>query len=226
MAVFGLSMPTGVWAARPFMTDDARLTTAGSCQLESWSRQSAGRTEVWALPACNPTGHLEITAGGATRREAQGAHSADLVLQVKTLFKTLSPNGWGVGAALGQVRHSPHTTSDLAQGQSYAYVPVSLSFMDDRVVSHVNAGWTRDHGMGRDQFTWGVGLEFQMNGRWMWIGETFGNDRQKPLWQTGMRYQLLPGLLQLDATWGTPQGSRSSQNWMSLGLRWTPEKFP
>lgn len=227
MALLGLLWgPSLAWAARPFMTDDARMTTAGSCQLESWTRRSADRTEQWALPACNPTGRLEITAGGAALRDTQGGHGADAVLQVKTLFKTMSPNGWGVGMALGQVRHSPHHASDLAQGQTYAYVPVSVSFLDDRWVSHTNVGWARDRAHGRDQFTWGTGLEFQFNERWMWIAETFGHDRQKPLWQTGLRYQLLPGVLQLDATWGAPQGQRWSQNWMSLGLRWTPQKFP
>ncbi|NCV70156.1 MAG: hypothetical protein EBW55_05505, partial [Betaproteobacteria bacterium] len=41
-------------AARPFVTDDARLTTAGSCQLESWTRvnraskPSARSEEYWA----------------------------------------------------------------------------------------------------------------------------------------------------------------------------------
>jgi hypothetical protein len=77
---------------------------------------------------------------------------------------------------------------------------------------------------------WGMGFEFQLNERWMWIGESFGTDRQKPFWQTGLRYQVLPGLLQVDATVGAPvggpHGQRSSQQWLSLGLRWTPEKFP
>ena len=33
-----LLISTQAYAARPFMTDDARLTTEGSCQLESWAR--------------------------------------------------------------------------------------------------------------------------------------------------------------------------------------------
>ena len=226
LALSALWLPSLVEAARPFMTDDARLATAGSCQLESWTRRSADRTETWALPACNPSGRLEITAGGAGGRDAQGQPHTDAVLQVKTLFKTLSPNGWGAGAALGQLHNQPHTASAQAHGQTYAYVPVSVSWWDDRVVSHLNAGWARDRRTDRDQFTWGAGLEWQLDGRWMWIGETFGNDRQKPFWQTGMRYQVLPGLLQLDATWGAPQGLRSSHQWLSLGVRWTPQKFP
>jgi hypothetical protein len=68
----------------------------------------------------------------------------------------------------------------------------------------------------------------------MWIAESFGTDRQKPFWQTGLRYQVLPGVLQVDATLGAPLGAplggpnvqRADQQWLSLGLRWTPEKFP
>ena len=54
---------TEVKAARPFVTDDARLTTEGSCQLESWARLYENSSEIWALPACNPFGNLEVTLG-------------------------------------------------------------------------------------------------------------------------------------------------------------------
>lgn len=208
------------------MTDDARLTTAGSCQLESWSRRYSDRSEFWALPACNPTGNLEITAGGSSLRGAAQTQSTDAVVQIKTLLKSLPTIGWGAGVALGHVRHHPSTPSLLDQGQTYLYVPVSMSFSDGRWVTHSNLGWSRDRAHGQDQLTWGMGLEVQLNRRWMWIGETFGNDRQKPFWQTGLRYQVLPDRFQIDATWGTPQGLKSSQNWLSFGLRWTPEKFP
>ena len=60
-----IAVPAGsAWSARPFVTDDARLTTAGSCQLETWTRMYRDSTEFWALPACNPGGNLELTAGG------------------------------------------------------------------------------------------------------------------------------------------------------------------
>ena len=60
-------------AARPFVTDDARLTTAGSCQLESWMRVYRQSEEIWALPACNPSGNLEFTVGGGKARNDGGA---------------------------------------------------------------------------------------------------------------------------------------------------------
>lgn len=221
-----LFSPAAVWAARPFMTDDARLTTAGSCQVESWSRRYSDRSEFWALPACNPTGNLEITAGGSSLRGADQAQSTDAVVQIKTLFKSMPANGWGAGVALGHVRHHPNAPAGTDQGQTYLYVPVSVSFGEGRWVTHSNLGWSRDRASGQDQLTWGMGLEMQLHQRWMWIGETFGNDRQKPFWQTGLRYQVVPDRFQIDATWGAPQGWRPSQNWLSFGLRWTPEKFP
>jgi hypothetical protein len=37
-------------AARPMLTDDARIVDPKSCQLESWVRDSKHVTEYWALP--------------------------------------------------------------------------------------------------------------------------------------------------------------------------------
>ena len=70
-------------AARPFVTDDARLTAAGSCQLESWTRlnraskPSARSEEFWAFPACNPSGNFEVTLGAALGRPLEGPQSKD-----------------------------------------------------------------------------------------------------------------------------------------------------
>lgn len=207
------------------MTDDARLTTAGSCQLESWSRRYSDRSEIWALPACNPTGNLEITAGGAAFQGINKTQSTDAVLQIKTLFKSMTADGWGAGVAIGNVRHRPNAPAGGEQGQIYLYVPVSVSFDGGRWVTHTNVGWARDHVSGQDQWTWGMGLEVQLNERWMWIGEIYGNNRQNQFGQTGLRYQVVPDSFQIDFTYGAPRGFGATQNWMSFGLRWTPEKF-
>ncbi len=50
-------------AARPMLTDDARIVDPKSCQLESWVRDSKHVTEYWALPACNVGENLEVTIG-------------------------------------------------------------------------------------------------------------------------------------------------------------------
>ncbi|WP_199172497.1 hypothetical protein [Limnohabitans sp. 15K] len=212
-------------AARPFMTDDARLTTEGSCQVESWTRRYADRTENWALPACNPTGNLEVTLGGGSFKDPQQGASQDQVIQAKTLWKRMTPNGWGGGVALGQFRHPSANVGPNNLGNTFVYVPLSVSFMDDRLVSHTNLGWSRDKSSRNDQFNWGMGMEYQATGRWLLIAETFGDDRQKPFWQSGLRFGVIPGVLQVDATRGAQWGAGSKNRWLSMGVRFTPEKL-
>lgn len=221
-----LLMSVSAWAARPFVTDDARLTTAGSCQVESWVRAYPDSIETWALPACNPTGNLEITLGGGQARLEGGLNTHDYVLQFKTLFRPLATNDWGWGLAVGTVQHPDIHPGPNQLGNSYAYLPLSLSLRDDRVVLHANLGWLRDHASQRENMTWGLGGEFYPgSARLAWIAETFGDDRSKPWWQTGVRWSLIPNLLQIDATVGQQAGGARDSRWLSFGLRWTPDRL-
>lgn len=212
-------------AARPFMTDDARLTTEGSCQLESWTRRYNNRTENWALPACNLTGNFEVTVGGAQFRSNGLPDSHDQVLQGKTLFRNLQINDWGWGLALGRVWHPSVVPGPNNLGNTYLYLPLSVSTLDDRLVFHANVGWTRDRSAHLNTTTWGAGGEYWIHTRVMLIAEAFGDDRQKPLVQTGMRISVVPGLLQIDVTRGTQPGLRGSNPWTSMGIRYTPDKL-
>jgi hypothetical protein len=217
---------TAVWAARPFVTDDARLTTAGSCQLESWARIYPNSQELWALPACNPTGNLEFTVGGGVAKLEGGAGwTDDYVLQAKTLFKNLEPNSWGVGAAVGTIQHPQINPGPNLLGNRYAYVPLSMSFADDLVVVHLNGGWLRDKATGKDQTTWGIGTELNLNPHLTLIAENFGNSVDRPYWQAGTRYSMIPGLFQIDATVGRQYGEAGDHRWLSFGVRFTPEKI-
>lgn len=216
----------GAWAARPFVTDDARLTTAGSCQLETWMRSYPGSREYWALPACNPSGNLEFTLGGGLADGNGQATTTDQVLQLKTLLRALENDGWGVGIALGAVRHPEIQPGPNQLGNTYAYVPYSASFAGGRRVLHVNLGWLRDHATWQDRLTWGVGAEFAaVYPRLTWIAEAFGDQANRPYGQVGLRYSVRPDLLQIDATVGQQAAGDSAARWLSLGLRWTPPRL-
>lgn len=211
-------------AARPFVTDDARLTTAGSCQLESWSRFYADSTEIWALPACNPSGNLEFTVGGGQARysDPSSPTSEDFVFQAKTLFKRLETNGWGWGAALGTVRHPKVNPGPNLMGNTYVYLPVSASLLDDALVLHLNTGWLHDKASARDRMTWGLGSEINTSERLTLVIESFGDTVTTPYWQTGVRYAIVPRLLQVDTTVGRQFGSDRDTRWISFGVRYTP----
>lgn len=123
-------------AARPMNTDDARIVDPKSCQLESWIKHPKGSTEFWVQPACNFTGNLELTMGGAITRANGSSNTSTQLIQAKTLFKPLEVNGWGLGLAAGLARDpraGAGRDSDL-----YAYVPASFSFLDDKLVMHIN----------------------------------------------------------------------------------------
>lgn len=212
-------------AARPFMTDDARITTAGSCQVESWHRAYRDRSEFWAMPACNPTGNFEITAGvGRFRHDGQPG-SRDEVLQGKTLFRPLTTNDWAWGLAVGGVRHPGPWPGPNQLGTWYAYVPVSISRADDRWVTHLNLGVSRDRASGREAVTWGSGVEYWVHPRLMAVVEGFGDDRQRPFVHAGWRWTVRPGLFQVDATVGQQPGVANPGRWWSFGLRYTPDKL-
>lgn len=208
------------YAARPMITDDARIVDVKACQLESWVKKNPDSTEIWALPACNFTGNLELTLGGATTQEAGRTQTTDVVMQGKTLFKVMDTNGWGIGLAAGTVRHPAADTRDW-----YAYVPTSFSFRNDAVVVHTNLGWLHEGETRRNRLTWGLGTEAQLAERTWLIAETFGQNQDKSFHQLGLRHWMVPDRVQLDATYGNRNGGGNGERWFSIGLRLLPVPF-
>lgn len=213
------------WSARPFVTDDARLTNAESCQFESWTRIYPNSTEAWALPACNPTGNFEVTLGSGLSMANATKDVADYVIQAKILFKALETNGWGIGFAVGKVYHPAVTPSANQLGNTYAYIPFSTSFNDDKIVMHLNVGVLHDHASNKDSVTWGVGGEFKASPRLTGILEAYGDHQSSPFAQAGIRMSVVPNLFQVDATLGRQLNGMHDNQWLSFGVRMTPDKI-
>lgn len=225
LACTALIVPTCAFAARPFVTDDARLTTAGSCQLESWMRIYPDSKELWALPACNPTGNLEFTVGGGRARHDDAPATSDYVFQAKTLFRPLETNDWGIGFAVGTIRHPEINPGPNMLGNTYAYIPLSVSLNDDKVILHANLGWLKDKASGQNNLSWGVGGEFKLHAKLLGIAETFGDNRSMSYGQVGVRYSVRPDLFQVDATIGQQLSGPGKNHWVSFGIRYTPDKL-
>lgn len=201
-------------AARPMVTDDARLTDAHACQLESWLHAHGGSREFWALPACNPGGNFELTVGGSQTDGDPTLHGT-FVAQGKTLFKPLETNGWGIGLAAGYTTKPAETLS----GGPYFYIPSSFSLADDRVIVHANLGAARFRDSGETRLTWGLGSETAASERLYVIAEAFGQDVGRPALQTGLRYWMIPGHIQIDTTVGSKLDDFRGERWLSIGLR-------
>lgn len=206
-------------AARPLITDDARVVDAKSCQVESWVRMEHGRTELWALPGCNFAGDVELTLGGGRLRQ-QGLAASDLVAQAKALLKPLSANGWGAAVTGGMVQHRPF--GGVASVRDvFVNVPLSFSFADDRFVLHTNTGWLHDGALKQHVASWGVGTETQLSERVGLVAEAFGQVSKSSFYQLGLRFWIVPNRVQIDTTYGKSIGSTHGDQarWFSIGLR-------
>lgn len=224
LAIAILITPGLTEAARPFVTDDARLTTGGSCQLESWTRIYSTSQEVWALPACNPFGNLEFTVGGG-RSFVSDVSSDDYLFQAKTLLRPLTTNSWGWGLAVGTIQHPEITPGPNMFGNIYAYIPASMSFYDDNLITHMNLGWLKDKATGFDIMSWGLGNEIKLLPRLLGIAEIYGDNQAMSYGQIGFRYSIVPDIFQVDATIGQQLSGSGDSQWYSFGIRYTPEKI-
>jgi len=200
-------------AARPFVTDDARIVDRGGCQIETFYKEQRAYSgsEFWFLPACNPFG-LELTAGG---NRIEDEHS--VVLQGKTILKPLQTNGSGFALTLGTFYVNPQDGRNV--WSPYVNGIGSFSFLDDRAVVHANIGAIRDRIAGFDRGTWGLGLEALLVApRLYGILETFGQYADKPTRHAGLRFWIVPNKFQVDSTVGNQNGE-PPQRFYSVGLR-------
>jgi len=191
-------------AARPFVTDDARVVDQGGCQIETfYKHQNAYQgSEFWFVPACNPAG-AELTFGG-NRVEGDD----NLILQAKVLLRALQPNGAGYAMSLGFYGGSP-----------YVNAIGSFSFADDRAVIHANFGAYDDRQTERLRGTWGIGLEALLwSPRLYGILETYGLRDEKPTLHAGLRFWVVPQRVQVDATAGE-QHATPERRFVTVGLR-------
>ncbi len=224
------SLPLPLHAARPYATDDARITPAGGCQLESWvqhHRPSGGGTEFWALPACNPGGNLEITVGlNRLPTEAGQPWNGNALVQVKTLLRSLD-TGIGTGFAAGATARTSgasNASSPSALSSAYAYNVTSIAFADEAFVLLMLAGIKRDRETQRTIALWGVGSETRLFRRGdqelLLAAEVYGSDRGSPSWQGGFRFWVVKEKVQVDAVVGRQIGSHDiDRSWWSIGVR-------
>lgn len=212
-----LTLPGLALAARPLVTDDARIVDAKACQLETWIKRHGGTLEYWAVPACTPVDNVEITAGGALAWERGGEAGRrfdSALLQFKTLLRPFDERTWGMGLVAGALEH-PYESSDLL-GSFYTYAPISLALAPD-IALHLNPGWLYERNSDRRALTWGAGGEVGLTPHIQWIGETYGEEGDGNYYQAGFRFWVVPEHVQIDTTYGNRFGG--GESFWTFGLR-------
>jgi hypothetical protein len=214
-------------AARPLVTDDAFLVERGACQLETWGQLGPAGDQFWALPACNLVADLEITAGFAILPPEPDAapNEPAFVAQVKTVLLPMEERGYGFGLAFGTSVNGSVADAEELLGTVYGYIPASLLLADDRLEIDANLGFRYESEDAEVRATWGLAGQIDLFGPVSAVAELYGSSREHPFAQAGLRFSLVPDRLQLDTTYGLQIGGPSDEQYMTVGLRFTPPPF-
>ena len=200
-------------AGRPMVVDDAAIVDPGSCQVEAWTQRTHGQREYWAMPACG-VGGWELGVGWGHVGTDDAAAYRTRAIRAKTVFHPLETNGWGIGLTLAdQYREGGGLAGDLT-----ALVPLSVSLLEDRVLLHANAGWTRPQATRRGGALWAAGLEWAVAGPFTLTLESYGTRRGHGYTQAGLRLDAIPGRLALDAGAGQRLGQGGAERYLTLGM--------
>jgi hypothetical protein len=205
------------YAARPMLTDDARIVDPKACQLESWIRDSKHTTEYWALPACNVSENLEVTIGGSL--EGVNGHSsfANELDQMKSIIQPITINQTGYSIVLGNGR-DPKRTMNKAIQDWYLNVPISYPY-NDRLVIHSNLGVTHLTDEKTEKMNWGLSSEYNYNERVDLISEIFNQSSNSTYFQFGLRYWMIKNRAQIDTTYMNSFNHLGEDQSFSIGLR-------
>ena len=199
------------------IVDDASIVDAKACQFESWMDRRSESATYWVLPACNFTGNLELTVGGAWTYKAGSTRNTGVVLQGKTIFKSLETNGWGLGLTAGSL-WQPKDDSNHRAYALYAYLPASISFKDDRIIVNGNLGWNRNSEERVSHLDWGIAAQAEVTKPLFLFAEVFGQERGHPFFHFGFWYWIVPERVQVNAAYGNRFGTPSGGYWFSLGF--------
>jgi hypothetical protein len=205
------------YAARPMLTDDARIVDPKACQLESWIRDSKHITEYWALPSCNVSENLEITIGGSLEGESGHSSFANELYQMKSIIQPIATNQTGYSIVIGNGR-DPKRTMNKAIQDWYLNLPISYPY-NDRLVIHTNLGVTHLTDEHTEKINWGLSSEYNYNERVDLISEVFNQSSNSTYFQFGLRYWLIKNRAQIDTTYMNSFNHIGEDQSFSIGLR-------
>lgn len=211
-----------LYAARPMITDDARVVDRHSCQLETWGVYDGEIGEYWAIPGCNLLFDIEMSMGGMFSNalieqgnEDRRFGGRELIIGAKKIFNDLEKDGYSYGLVVGNAYNFKRSKY---RNDHYLYVPISAAFFDNTLLLHSNFGYKLERESHDSHiYNVGLGLEQQLTQRVWILGESFYERFDNAKFQLGLRIWLVQDKIQLDGTYGN--AFRGKEGWVSVGLR-------
>ena len=199
LCVFVLPSISG---GQQYVTDDAGITQFKACQIQIWH----GQRSSWALPVCTLFQNLEVSAGliAVWKDEADG--HPEYVAQLKSILIPTAGHHWSVGVVLGTGR-DPGLRGVRNPGWNvYSYLPVTASFLNERLIIHNNIGYLYDHRTGhendRQLLTTAGRADVQLRKYFVVVGEIYDSAGSEAEFQVGLRAWGRPGRVQFDFSYG------------------------
>jgi hypothetical protein len=191
-------------AGRPLQTEDAGILEAKTCEVEGVT----ARTRVASASSVRDNA-LQLGCGvGINSQVALAAsHSSDGTDRERGLRLGGKTQVWSAGGDDG-------AALTLAWGVSGARAAAGgwkTASVDARAVVsvpagpltwHLNLGHERDTQVRSSSTVWGVALEHEGFGALAPMAELFGNDREAPWWNLGLRYTIAKDQAYLDMSYG------------------------
>ena len=197
-------LPFDTRAAASLMVDDASITDAGRCQLESWGRHTDAGAEWTAVPACT----FADTEWSLGVSHQHAASSTQWALGAKRVLRDIDQRRWGLALSAGVGSDWRHL-----RGDDWGVNALALG-ASDRTLLHLNLGWARTAGArGRTE---GVGLEIVTAPHWSLLAETARDVTRQRSSQFGVRHELWRGA-SVDLLAGRVHHQRDG-HWITLGF--------
>lgn len=209
-------------AGRPLATDDAAIVEAGACQFEAWREYARDAHATWLNPGCNPFGSTEFSLGRARIHTDDTARLDLWQWQVKQMLRAYDDTRPGFALALGGQRMRGGDARELFLN-GIATVPLA----GEAQLIHLNLGGLRLHADGQHSHraTWGVAYDAEVAMATRASLEGFGVSGERSRWQLGLRHELMPGRVQLDASLGSAFGRWNEDRVWTLGMVWVSPAF-
>lgn len=194
-------------AGASLFVDDATLTPAGRCQVESWARTYTPGQELTAVPACTVDG-TEWSLGVSQLHNASS--STLLGPGIKRVFRDFDTHDWGVGLSVGTAWN---VTREHLDGWNIN-VPMTFALDSQRhVVMNTNVGWAQSPGK-HGAVTGGIGFEVAVADHWAMLAEAYRDTHVAG--EAGIRRYLSEDA-SFDVLVGTDHGPQRS-GWITVGL--------
>ncbi len=225
LALSCIAAAASVHAAQPLVTDDAAIVAPKTCQLEAWSRLARDGREYWAQPACNFTGNLELSVGGARAQPDASEPSNIVQLQAKTVLFPRAEGEWSFGVAAGGARDTvaPHGSSAL---QVYYAKALASWYPRSDLEVDLNLGAANVYGSGTFALA-GVAIQYAVVRNVQMLGEIFRDEPGRGKYQVGVRYIVIPDRFETYVSYGNRFNGPSSEWSAIVGIRLqTPPILP